>query len=43
MAADRRFLFDEVDLKALIGLIERRLHPRDAAADDHHRPNRLIS
>ena len=42
VAADRRFLLDEVDLEALIGQIERGLHPRDAAADDHHGADGLL-
>ena len=35
VSTDSRLSFDEIHLKALIGQIERGLHPGDAAADDH--------
>ncbi len=40
--ADGRLLFDEIDLEALLGEIERSLHPRDATTDDHDCADRLI-
>ena len=41
--ANGRFLLHQVNKISGIGQIQSRLHPGDAAADNHHCPNRLIA